>query len=49
LRSGLRKAILAVKDPKKAIVIDLADERYNQLIVEVEDPSRAVQEIQGMI
>jgi len=38
-----------VKDPKKAIVIDLADERYNQLIVEVEDPSRSVQEIQGMI
>ena len=38
-----------VKDPQKAIVIDLADERYNQLIVEVEDPPRAVQQIQGMI
>ena len=38
-----------VKDPKNAIVIDLADERYNQLIVEVEDPARAVQEIQGML
>ena len=38
-----------VKGPKKAIVIDLADKRYNQLIVEVEDPARSVQEIQGRI
>jgi hypothetical protein len=38
-----------VKDPQKTIVIELSDERYNQLIVEVEDPTRAVLEIQGMI
>jgi len=38
-----------VKDPEKTIVIDLADERYNQLIVEVADPARTVQEIQLLI
>lgn len=38
-----------VKDPEKTIVIDLADERYNQLIVEVADPAAAVQQIQTLI
>jgi hypothetical protein len=31
-----------VHHPEKTIVIDLHDERYNQLIVEVEDPQVAV-------
>ncbi|MGB8888019.1 MAG: hypothetical protein WCC87_14910 [Candidatus Korobacteraceae bacterium] len=31
-----------VHDPEKTIVIDLHDERYNQLIVEVADPGAAV-------
>ncbi|HEV2211131.1 MAG TPA: hypothetical protein VG167_20390 [Verrucomicrobiae bacterium] len=38
-----------VKDPEKAIVIELSDERYNELIVEVEEPARTVREIQAMI
>ncbi len=35
-----------VHHPEKAIVIDLHDETYNQLIVEVEEPAAAVQLIQ---
>ncbi|TVT61598.1 hypothetical protein FNH05_02730 [Amycolatopsis rhizosphaerae] len=31
-----------VHDPAKAVVIELADERYARLIVEVEDPRAAV-------
>ena len=31
-----------VHNPEKTIVIDLHDERYNQLIVEVADPQAAV-------
>jgi uncharacterized protein YcaQ len=31
-----------VHDPEKTVVIDLRDERYNQLIVEVADPAAAV-------
>ena len=38
-----------VKDPEKTIVIDLADERYNQLIVEVADPAHTVQQIQAIM
>lgn len=36
-----------VHDPEKTIVIDLHDERYNQLIVEVADPQEAVKLIQN--
>jgi hypothetical protein len=36
-----------VHHPEKTIVIDLHDERYNQLIVEVEDPQAAVSLIQS--
>ena len=38
-----------VKNAKKTIVIDLNDERYNQLIVEVEHPMQVVQQIQGQM
>ena len=34
-----------VHDPEKTIVIDLHDERYDQLIVEVADPRSAVEQI----
>jgi hypothetical protein len=38
-----------VKDPEKTIVIDLMDDRYDQLIVEVAEPSAAVRTIQDAI
>jgi hypothetical protein len=38
-----------VHHPEKTIVIDLHDERYNQLIVEVEDPQAAVSLIQSAL
>jgi len=36
-----------VHHPENTIVIDLHDERFNQLIVEVADPAAAVEMIQG--
>lgn len=36
-----------VGNPKNTIVIDLKDEHYNQLIVEVENPKEAVKEIKA--
>ncbi|HZP62348.1 MAG TPA: hypothetical protein VFB28_02950 [Terriglobales bacterium] len=38
-----------VHHPDKTIVIDLHDERYNELIVEVDDPAGAVQLIQSAL
>ena len=38
-----------VKSHEQAIVIDLEDERYDELIVEVEDPAREVERIQSVI
>ncbi len=38
-----------VKDPEKTIVIELADDRYDQLIIEVEDPPAEVQRIREAI
>jgi hypothetical protein len=35
--------------PEKAIIIDLHDERFNQLIVEVADPQAAVKLIQSAL
>jgi len=32
-----------VHDPERTIVIELVDERYDELIIEVADPARAVQ------
>lgn len=34
-----------VHHPEKAIIIELHDERYNELVVEVEDPEEAVRVI----
>lgn len=38
-----------VKNAENTIIIDLKDERYNQLIVEVEDPAKMVEELQSII
>ena len=38
-----------VHHPEKTIVIDLHDERYNELIVEVDDPDAAVKLIQNAL
>lgn len=38
-----------VRDPQKAIVITLADESYQKLIIEVEDPAATVQEINAKV
>jgi hypothetical protein len=38
-----------VHDPNKTIVIDLHDERYNELVVEVDDPQAAVALIQSAL
>jgi hypothetical protein len=38
-----------VHHPEKTIVIDLHDERYNELVVEVADPEAAVRLIQNAL
>jgi hypothetical protein len=38
-----------VHDPEKTIVINLHDERYNKLVVEVDDPQMAVSLIQAAL
>lgn len=38
-----------VRHPKNTIIIDLRDERYNQLIVEVENPKDTVKEIRASL
>ena len=38
-----------VHDPNKTIVIDLHDERYNELVVEVDDPQAALALIQSAL
>ena len=36
-----------VHNPDRTIVVELSDDRYNELIVEVDDPQAAVDVIQG--
>ncbi|MBN6039060.1 hypothetical protein [Amycolatopsis sp. 195334CR] len=36
------KVFWAVRDAKKAVVVELADERFTRLVVEVDDPRAAV-------
>jgi len=38
-----------VHHPENTVVIELADERYNELIVEVADPEATVGDIQGWL
>ena len=44
-----KRVIWDVHHPEKTIVIDLHDERYNELIVEVDDPASAVNLIQNAL
>ena len=44
-----RRVFWDVHHPEKTIVIDLHDERYNELVVEVEDPQGAVKSIQSAL
>jgi hypothetical protein len=38
-----------IHHPKQAVVISVADETYNELVIEVENPQMFVEEIQGLI
>jgi hypothetical protein len=42
-----RRVFCDVKNADKTVVIDLLDERYDELIVEVADPLAVVQQIQA--
>ena len=44
-----RRVFWDVHNPEKTIVIDLHDERFNQLVVEVADPGEAVKLIQSSL
>ena len=44
-----KRVFWAVHRPEKTIVIDLHDERYNELVVEVDDPDAAVRLIQNAL
>lgn len=48
-RHGRKKVFWDVQNPIKAIVIDLKNERYDQLVVEVDDPIRASILINGNV
>ncbi|AUY48856.1 hypothetical protein [Streptomyces sp. CB01881] len=41
-RSGGEWVFWDVKNPAKAVVIELADERYSRLVIEVDDPRATV-------
>lgn len=43
------KVFWDVRDPEKAVVIDLADEEYNQLVIEVEYPEEVIRFIQDIV
>jgi len=38
-----------VHNPDNTVVIELRDERYNELIIEVEDPQAAVEIVNGAL
>jgi hypothetical protein len=38
-----------VHDPDKTIVVELSDERFDELIVEVANPAEAVQQLRGAL
>lgn len=38
-----------VHDPEKTVVIELRDERYNELIIEVADPNAAIEQVTGAL
>ncbi len=49
LRSCGKRIFWDVRDPEKAIVLDLKDDRYEQLIVEVEDANATVRQIEAAL
>lgn len=44
-----RRVFWDVRDPDKAIIIDLKDEEYAQLVVEVEDPRTVMAQIEDAL
>jgi hypothetical protein len=44
-----RRIFWDVRRPENTIVLELADDRYDQLIVEVDDPQRVVGEIKAAL
>ena len=46
---GGKRVFWDIHHPKEAVVISLNDEKYNELVIEVEDPSAFVQEVQERI
>jgi hypothetical protein len=44
-----RRVFCDVKDASKTVVIDLLDERYDELIVEVADPMAVVEQIRSAL
>jgi hypothetical protein len=44
-----KRVFWGVHHPEKTIVIDLHDERFNQLVVEVADPNAAVKLVQSAL
>ncbi|WP_432967528.1 hypothetical protein [Dactylosporangium sp. CA-233914] len=43
------KVFWDVHDPRKAVVIELTDERYARLIIEVDDPRAVVAMVEGAV
>ncbi|MFJ6566357.1 hypothetical protein ACIQNU_02975 [Streptomyces sp. NPDC091292] len=48
-RSGGRLSFWDVRDPAHVIVVELADEKYARLVVEVDDPAATVAAITALI
>ena len=46
-RRGGRRVFLDVRDPEKAVVIELTGEKYDRLVLEVDDPEAALAMISG--
>jgi hypothetical protein len=44
-----RRVFWDVHNPDNTVVIELRDERYNELIVEVADPQTAVEMVKGAL
>lgn len=46
---GGKRVFWDVHNPENTVVIELNDERYNELIVEVADPQRVVEEVKAAL
>jgi hypothetical protein len=47
--SGRQESVLEVHNPENTVVIELKDERYNELIIEVADPKAAVELVKAAL